>query len=62
MDQRLNKIENNLEAVKKSVHNIDITLAVNTASLKEHMKRTLLLERIVFGLLMAALIAAYFKL
>ena len=33
-----------LDEIVKSIHNIDKTLAVNTAQLTEHIKRTNLLE------------------
>lgn len=40
MDNRLNDIQKEIKDINKSIHNIDKTLAVNTASLQEHMKRT----------------------
>jgi chromosome segregation ATPase len=45
MDQKkLEKIEDALSEINKSVASIDKTLAVNTASLEEHVRRTHLLE------------------
>lgn len=40
----IDKIQNKIEIISQSLQNIDKTLAVNTALLDEHIKRTELLE------------------
>lgn len=37
-----------IDKIEASVHNIDITLAAQHATLQEHMKRTKLLEKFMF--------------
>lgn len=43
-DTRLNRIENKLDRVSEHISSIDSTLAAQHVSLKEHMRRTALLE------------------
>ncbi len=38
------RIHDKLDRIEQRLNNIDVTLAVNTESLKEHIKRTNLLE------------------
>lgn len=45
MDNRLNDIQKEIKEIKETLHTIDKTLAVNTHSLIEHMKRTVLSEQ-----------------
>lgn len=53
MNQRLDHIDQKLEKMADSLHNIDVSLARNTASLQEHMKRTDLLEKLIIGIVIA---------
>lgn len=53
-DKRFDSIENKVDTIQKSIHSIDITLAEQHVSLKEHMRRTSLLEKLIF-LTLAAL-------
>lgn len=45
---RIGRLEGKIDEVQKSVHNIDVTMAKNTESLIAHMKRTSLLEKLIF--------------
>lgn len=44
MEQRLNRVEEKLDSVKDAIAEINVTLAAQHESLKEHMRRTALLE------------------
>jgi hypothetical protein len=50
MEKRLDTIEQEVRDIKSSVNSIDKTLAVNTASLIEHMRRTAMNEERIDGL------------
>lgn len=52
-DRRLDNIEAKVDNIKDSIHSIDITLAEQHISLKEHMRRTSLLEKLIFMTLAA---------
>lgn len=44
MDKKIDRIEDKLDKVSDKIASIDVTLAAQHESLKEHMRRTLLLE------------------
>lgn len=48
MSSKLDKLSKTVEELKHSTHNIDITLAKQNTSLEEHVRRSALLERMVF--------------
>lgn len=50
---KLEKIECKVDKIQESVHNIDVTLGRQHESLLAHMKRTNLLEKLVFMTLAA---------
>ncbi len=43
--QALDKLDAKIDQIKEKHENLDVTMAVNTESLKEHVKRTNLLEK-----------------
>lgn len=43
-DKRLNRLEDKLDHISEKIGSIDTTLAAQHVSLKEHMRRTSLLE------------------
>lgn len=43
-DKKLDRIENKLDAIALRVNNVDITLAAQHESLKDHIRRTEILE------------------
>lgn len=45
MEKKLDKLESKIDKLDEKLDNIDRTLAINTTSLSEHMKRTALLEK-----------------
>jgi len=57
---RIERIEQKVDEVQKSISNIDVTLAEQHVSLKEHMRRTDLLERVML-IVLAAVVAAFLK-
>lgn len=44
VEKKLDAVEEKLDKITEHLSSIDVTLAVNTASLVEHVKRTNLLE------------------
>jgi chromosome segregation ATPase len=44
INQNMSRIDQNLSRMGENLQRIDVTLAVNTESLKEHMRRTTALE------------------
>lgn len=44
-NERFDRIEEKIDKISDKLSSIDVTLAVNTESLKEHMARTELLEK-----------------
>lgn len=46
-DHRISRIENKLDSISDRIGNIDVTLAAQHESLKEHIRRTSLLEEAV---------------
>lgn len=53
MMDRFDKIESKLDKMNESLHNIDVSMARNTESLEQHMKRTDLLEKLIVGVIIA---------
>jgi len=45
VDKKLDEIKKDISLIKSSIVKIDKTLAINTKSLEEHMRRTELLEK-----------------
>ena len=56
-DDRLLRIENKLDKIEESCDHINVTLAAQHVSLKEHMRRTSLLEQKIGPLEKTATIA-----
>jgi hypothetical protein len=48
IDPKLDRLEQNIDKIMNHTASIDTTLALNTAQLSEHMKRTVLLEKALF--------------
>lgn len=53
--KQLNKIEESCDEIKTRISVIETTLAVNTASLKEHMRRTEINEEAIKTIVVKAL-------
>jgi archaellum component FlaC len=47
MDERIERIENKLNKIDHTLTKIEVTLAVNTKSLEEHMRRSDALEKMI---------------
>lgn len=58
--KQLERIEIKVNSLADSMHRVDVTLAAQHVSLKEHMRRTKLLEKIML-IVAAALIASYLR-
>lgn len=51
LDKKLDKIEKTCDEIKNEISNIHVVLAVNTGSLKDHMRRTQINEDAIHEIL-----------